>query len=85
MSYTALLKMREINAADYGLAETVSIPDLPQVTQNYGREALSFLRDLCEELKFDLSDEKRRAFSDSDGRSSAPTKFPIIWSGILTV
>ena len=76
MSYTALLKMREINAADYGLTETVSIPDLPQVTQNYGREALSFLRDLCEELKFDLSDEKRRAFSDSDGRSSGPDKIP---------
>ena len=73
MGYNALLKMREKNAAEYGIADSVFIPPLPETRRAYGREALRFLRENCEDLKFDPS---RADLADSDGRSAAPGQIP---------
>lgn len=76
MSYFALEKMRERNLADYGLEDTVSIPALPRAKQNYGREALAFIRDNCSDLCFDIDAPDRAALSDSDGKSSGKNRIP---------
>lgn len=75
MGYNALLKMKERNRAEYGIPESVRIPELPKSKRHYGVEALAFLRDCCEDLKFDLSPE-RRDLSDSDGRSAGKNQVP---------
>ncbi len=75
MGYTALLNMKERNRADYGVQDSVRIPELPKSKRRYGAEALSFLRESCEDLKFDTSPE-RNSLSDSDGRSSGKNLIP---------
>ncbi len=68
--------MREQNREKYGISDTVRIPELPQAKRNYGREALSFIRDCCEDLKFDNSSPERISLSDSDGRSAGKGQIP---------
>ncbi len=76
MSYRALNNMRNKNLDKYHLEHTVRIPPLPETKRNYGKEALLFIRDCCEDLKFDYSTESRRSFSDSDGRSAGKNQIP---------
>ena len=76
MGYNALAKMREKNLEAYGIAESVRIPEPPAAKRNFGREALAFLRESCEDLKFDTADPVRAALDDSDGRSSGPGTVP---------
>jgi len=76
MGYNALEQMREKNLREYGVKDSVHIPPLPKTARNYGREALSFVRDCCENLNFDTVDPQRKALEDSDGCSSGPGKIP---------
>ena len=76
MGYNALRMMQEANLRDYGIADTVHIPDLPDVPRAYGREALAFVRDGCEDLRFDTSDPARVALKDLDGRSAKAHTIP---------
>lgn len=76
MGYNALLKTRELNRTQYGVAESVRIPEIPQVTQKYGKEALSFIRECCEDLKFDQNTLERINLADSDGRSAGKGQIP---------
>lgn len=76
MGYNALEKMKQINQEAYGIDDTVRIPSLPKSKQNFGREALLFIRDSCEDLKFDKDNQLRIALQDSDGRSASPDKIP---------
>ena len=76
MGYTALEKMSELNKAQYGIENSVCIPELPQTRQNYGRQSLLFLRDCCEDLKFDSDNPRRVTLSDSDGKSSGKDQIP---------
>ena len=76
MGYNALTKMREKNFQMYGVKDSVHIPPLPKVARAYGRDALAFVRDCCEDLLFDTGDERRVALDDSDGRSAGPGRIP---------
>lgn len=76
MGYQALTHMRKINQESFGVEYSVCIPDLPKASTNYGREALAFLRDNCENLKFDTTDEQRVQLQDRDGRSSGKGLIP---------
>ncbi len=75
MAYHALHEMRERNKARYGIENSVAIPPLPQSLRKYGTAALAFLREDCEDLKFDRSPE-RAALADHDGRSAAVGQIP---------
>ena len=76
MAYRALEKMRELNGDAYGIGSSVHIPDLAHTARSYGREALLFLRESCENLGFDLADPRRAKLEDSDGRSASPRTIP---------
>lgn len=76
MGYNALLKMQEQNLKNYGLTDTVRIPNITVTKRNYGNEALSFIRDWCIDLKFDLSTIERASLSDFNGRSSGKQQIP---------
>ena len=76
MGYNALTMMQAKNRIDYGIDQSVHIPDTPLASRNYGREALAFIRESCADLKFDTEDEQRVALKDSDGRSSGRGKIP---------
>ena len=76
MGYRALSEMRELNRAKYGVSGTVTVPELPHAVRSYGREAMAFIRDWCEDLKLDLSTPERAALADSDGRSSGKNQIP---------
>lgn len=76
MSYQALLEMQVHNRDRYRISDTVRIPALPQTKRNYGKEALSFIRDCCENLKFDNNTQARSTLSDSDGRSAEKNQIP---------
>ena len=76
MGYNALSSMRDLNRARYGVDDSVRIPEPPAVARNFGREALAFLREDCEDLKFDAADPARTALEDADGRSAAPNTVP---------
>ena len=76
MGYNALLKMQELNLKDYRLSDTVCIPDITVTKRHYGNEALSFIRDWCIDLKFDLSTIDRVSLTDSDGRSAGKGQIP---------
>jgi len=76
MGYNALLKMQEKNRADFGIDQSVHIPDMPLASRNYGQEALAFIRESCADLKFDTEDARRAALEDLDGRSSGRGKIP---------
>lgn len=76
MGYNALTAMQEKNRQDYGVEESVHIPDLPQAARAYGREALAFIRNACENLKFDTTDAARVELADQDGRSASPNSIP---------
>lgn len=76
MGYNAMLKIRELNSLAYGIKESVCIPQLPQTKRRFGYEALSFIRDCCEDLKFDTSTPVRATLSDSDGRSAGKGQIP---------
>ena len=73
MSYRALEQMQKKNLAEYGLTDTVTIPPLPRCRRHYGQDALCFLRDWCEDLKFDPA---RWELKDSDGRSAGRGQIP---------
>ncbi len=68
--------MRELNRLRYGIAQSVRVPDAPWAKRRYGREALSFLRDSCEDLKFDCATAQRAALADSDGKSAGKNQIP---------
>ena len=68
--------MKQVNQNDFGIKDTVRIPDPPKATRNFGKEALAFIRESCENLKFDNSDESRIKLQDSDGRSAIPGAIP---------
>ena len=76
MGYNALLKMREQNRVNYRIDETVHIPELPVPRRRFGQEALSFIRDCCENLKFDNSTPQRALLTDSDGKSAGKGQIP---------
>jgi len=76
MGYHALLAMQTLNEAHYGISDSVRIPDLPQAKRNFGKEALAFIRDCCEDLMFDNSTQERKTLSDSDGRSAGKKQIP---------
>ncbi len=76
MAYRALEKMRDINRDSYGVGSSVRIPDLAHTARTYGREALLFLRESCENLAFDTNDSRRASLADSDGRSASPHTIP---------
>ncbi len=76
MGYNALRMMQEHNQADYGIANSVHIPNLPYAARSYGQDALTFIRDSCEDLKFDRENPTRVALKDSDGRSAQPNTIP---------
>ena len=76
MGYNALSEMQAKNCADYGIEGSPQIPELPHASRSFGREALAFLRESCEDLKFDISDARRAALEDLDGRSSAQGTIP---------
>jgi len=76
MGYNALRMMQELNKADYGIASSVHIPNLPYAARSYGQDALTFIRDSCEDLKFDRENPTRVALKDSDGRSAQPNTIP---------
>jgi len=73
MSYRALEQMKLKNMVDYGLIDTVVIPPVPRCRRRFGQDALCFLRDWCEDLKFDPA---RWELKDSDGRSSGKGQIP---------
>lgn len=73
MGYNALTKMRRINAEKYGIEDSVQIPPIDAQKRNYATEALLFLRDWCEDLKFD---PKKANLSDSDGKSVGAGQIP---------
>ena len=76
MPYNALTSMRNKNKADYHIGDSPRIPDLPCTARNFGCEALAFVREDCEDLKFDATDPRRMALEDSDGRSAIPGSIP---------
>lgn len=76
MSYRALEEMRKKNLEDYGINDTVHIPELPETNRNYGKEALLFIRDDCKDLRFDTSTPERASLSDSDGKSVGKNQIP---------
>lgn len=76
MGYNAMLKIRKLNSLAYGIDESAHIPELPQTKRYFGHEALSFIRDCCEDLKFDTGTPARAALSDSDGRSAGKGQIP---------
>ena len=76
MPYNALNSMRAKNKADYGIGDSPRIPDIPGAARSFGREALAFVREDCEDLKFDTSDPLRMALEDADGRSAIPGSVP---------
>lgn len=76
MGYNALYAMRALNNEKYGISNSVRIPELPHSKRSYGKEALAFIRDCCEDLKFDNSTRERETLSDSDGRSAGKAQIP---------
>lgn len=68
--------MRECNRLQYGISDSVRIPESPETGSHYGAEAMAFLRDCCEDLKFDTQNPERRELLDSDGRSSGLSQIP---------
>lgn len=76
MSYRALEDMKRVNFEDFGLKDTVRIPNLPESTRSFGREALAFIRESCENLKFDTFERSRIELRDSDGRSASVGVIP---------
>ncbi len=76
MGYRALEKMREINLRRYGISKTVRIPEQPVTKRKYGREALAFLRDCCEDLRFDCSTPERAILADAGGKSAGRNQIP---------
>jgi len=76
MGYTALQKMKERNLVQYNIADTVYLPELPYAKRAYGREALIFIRDCCEDLKLDTKSDTHASLTDSDGRSAGKNQIP---------
>ena len=68
--------MKELNRSQYGMQDSVHIPDLPKSKRQYGKEALSFIRDCCEDLKFDAINADRQTLIDSDGKSAGKKQIP---------
>lgn len=75
MGYTALEKMREQNRSRYGLDYPVLPADFGETEEisNLEREAIRFLRERCEELRFDAA---KSDLSDLDGKSAKPNQIP---------
>ena len=76
MGYRALEKMQELNEKNYHLKDTVFVPPLPETPRQYGKEALLFIRESCEDLLFDEKNPERAALLDFDGRSARKGQIP---------
>ena len=78
MGYTAWEKVRIQNKEIYGI-DYPQQPEDYRTTQsisNIEKYSISFVRELCEELRFDNSDLKRQNCEDSDGNSIQPGLIP---------
>lgn len=73
MAYLALEQMGKINKRHFGQAIPVEIPELPSDISNYGLEALLFLRNDCENLKFE---SQYMDLKDFGGRSVGIKQIP---------
>ena len=76
MAYNALSDMKRKNRDDYGIEDSVRIPDMPHAARAFGREALAFVRESCTDLKLDKHDARRASLQDDDGRSASPNAIP---------
>lgn len=57
MAYNALYKMREINQSKFGIDSPNVVRDLAQIENVLTREGMLFIRDDCEDLRFQDNDE----------------------------
>jgi len=73
MGYNALASMQEQNRSQYGVQTSVRIPEPLRSKRSYGVQALAFLRDCCEDLKFD---DSRAELTDHDGKSAGKNQIP---------
>lgn len=75
MAYTALQKMQKQNQERYGVNYPVQPLDIREGADisNIERECLGFIRDLCEELRFD---DTKRELRDLDGKSVSRHQIP---------
>lgn len=75
MGYTALKKMREMNAVRYGIDCPGEPRDLTRKKNisNIERACLKFIRESCEELRFDQTKQK---LEDRDGKSARANQIP---------
>lgn len=75
MSYTAIEKMREKNLKKFGIDYPREPRDLRKKKNisNIERESLSFLRDTCEELRFD---KEKAELTDNTGKSVKQGQIP---------
>lgn len=76
MSYTAWSTMREHNLSVYGINAPQQPPDYrnKRNTGKLERACLDFVRDWCEELRFD---DAHRAMDDTEGRSVRTGQVPL--------
>lgn len=76
MSYTAWNVMRTRNVSLHGIDAPLQPPDPREAPGLNGLEAacLDFIRDWCEELRFE---ESRRAMDDTDGRGASAGQVPL--------
>ena len=88
MGYTALERIRERNFKMHGIENRPMIPPLPTEAHEHSLafSALSFLRELCEELRFDSAIKscktenqrrKIRSMEDSRGKSFSGMQIPL--------
>lgn len=75
MGYTVLEKMQRYHKEKYGLVYSVQLEDYRDTKNisNIERECLGFIRDLCEELRFD---DAKRDLQDTDGKSVSAHQIP---------
>lgn len=77
--YNALTKMREINKKRYGIdgpRVPVMLSD-KKLSGNLEKQCLKFIRESCEDLRFDKEDQKYWDLSDLDGHSVGPNQIPL--------
>ena len=85
MGYTALNAIRQMNKEKYGI-DAPKVPEELQLIRSFGEEemepspmerrAIDFIRNRCEELRFDKKNSLRAAYEDTDGKSLKPNMIP---------
>lgn len=74
MGYTAIQKMRIKNKEDYGINYPVEMETAAgENVSNIEKECLDFIRNACEELRFDV---QKNDLTDRDGRSVSANQIP---------